>query len=116
LSIRLGARPHRGRWHRRGVTAVDRYNKPVYGWTPDEDEARIRVDPLGTNEELGDREVITTRYLIIAGIETAPPAPGDRLEWLDEAKVIELDGDVMPLYDARRLHHYEAEGKVVTGA
>lgn len=115
MSIRLGARPHVARWHRRSSTAVDRYNKPVFTYTPDELEVRVRVDPIDTNEELGEREVVRRRYLIIAGLEVAAPSPGDRLEWVAEDKLIELDGDVMPLYDGRSLHHYEAEGTVITG-
>jgi hypothetical protein len=115
MTLRAGARPHRVIVHRRGQTGTDRYNKPVYGYVPDAAAIKVRVDPTATDEVLGDRETVTRRYLIVLGAEASPPAPGDRLEWLDEAKLIELDGDVMPLYDARRLHHYEAEGVVVSG-
>lgn len=115
MTMRRAARPHRATVHRRGVTGVDRYNKPTYGYVPDADPIRVRVDPTATDEVLGDRETVTRRYLILIGAEDTPPAPGDRVEWLDEAKLIELDGDVMPLYDGRRLHHYEAEGEVITG-
>lgn len=115
MTLRAGARPHRAIVHRRGATGVDRYNKPTYGYVPDEAAIKVRIDPTATDEVLGDRETVTRRYLIFIGAEGAPPAPGDRLQWLEEDKLIELDGDVMPLYDGRRLHHYEAEGEVVTG-
>lgn len=115
MTLRRAARPHRAIVHRRGVTGTDRYNKPTYGYTPDDAPIRVRVDPTATDEVLGDRETVTRRYLVLVGAEDTPPAPGDRVEWLEEAKLIELDGDVMPLYDGRRLHHYEAEGEVVTG-
>lgn len=112
-----GQLPHRVTIKRRTPTGeLDRGRNPVVTYVDDPRDRPARVDPMGTNEELGDRERVTRRYLVLLDDAAPPPGPADRIVWTAHDLTIELDGDVMLVDDGfGRFDHYEAEGLLITG-
>jgi hypothetical protein len=116
MAIRRAALPHRVTVWRRTAVAVDRYQNATFDHVADASPIRARVDTMATEEVGGDRERITYRYLVIIDAVDNPPGPADLLDWLEGGRRLRIDGDVIPTFDGRgRLHHFEAEGQVVTG-
>ena len=100
----------------RAAVTVDRYGNEVRDWGSATRTVMpgINIQPLAGDEMTGDRSALTRRLRLISwrGM-TLDLLPTDRVEVGGVAH--EVDGPIGFFVSYGRLHHEEAELKVVTG-
>lgn len=94
---------------------VDEYNNPVDAET--NEQALCTLQQIESSEEQGVN-VEETRWRVFLRAGITPPTGHDRLEDVDgyPGAIFQLLGDPNPVRPRRRLHHYEAVARSVTGA
>jgi hypothetical protein len=91
-------------------TSDDRYGNPVFAYEITTEQAR--VEPVGSQEDLVDRDTRITRFRLFLGPSTAVNGKST-FTW--DGRSFRVDGEPRAFYGAAALHHFECDASEILG-